>query len=173
MKNLFYLLIVLVFSSCATVRVSHDYERGTDFSQFKTYNYYSDLQSGLSELDERRLVAQLDDYLPQIGLTKSETPDVMIDFHSQETAQINNSNVGVGVGGGGGNVGGGITIGMPIGRSEVQRQIIFQIIDDGGKGLVWEAITESGYNPNSTPDRKDSQFKTIVEKAFSMYPPQQ
>ena len=172
MKNLIYLLIIVLITSCASIRVSHDYDRAIDFSQFKTYNYYSDLQSGLSELDERRLVDQLDAYLPQIGLTKSESPDVMIDFHSKETAQINNSNVGVGVGGGGGNVGGGITIGMPVGRSDIQRQIIFQIVDDGGRGVVWEALTESGYNINSTPDRREAQFKAIVEKAFSQYPPQ-
>ena len=172
MKNLTYLIGCFLCLSCSTIKVAHDFERGTDFSQFKTYNYYSDLQSGLSELDERRLVDHLDAFLPTIGLTKSESPDVMIDFHSQESAPINNSNVGVGVGGGGGNVGGGITIGMPIGRSDVQRQIIFQIIDDGGKGLIWEAVTESGYNLNSSPDRKDAQIKEIVEKAFSAYPPQ-
>jgi len=172
MKNVFYLLSVLVLMSCATINVSHDYERGTDFSQFKTYNYYSDLQSGLSELDERRLIANLDEFLPSIGLTKAENPDVMIDFRSREVAQMNNSNVGVGIGGGGGNVGGGITIGMPVGKSEVQREIIFQVIDDGGKGLVWEAVTESGYNQNSTPDRRDAQLKAIVEKAFSKYPPE-
>lgn len=172
MKNLFCLIGFLLLMSCATVQVSHDYERGIDFSQYKTYNYYSDLKSGLSELDERRLIQNLDDYLPQIGLTKSESPDVMIDFHSRESAQVNNSNVGVGIGGGGGNVGGGITIGMPVGGSNLQRQVIFQIIDDGDKGLIWEAVTESGYNQNATPEQRDAHFKKIVEKAFSIYPPQ-
>ena len=48
MKNLCYLLLVVVFA-CAGPRVAYDYDTQKDFSKYKTYNYYPDLKTGLSD----------------------------------------------------------------------------------------------------------------------------
>jgi len=49
MKTVLTLVTVILFVSCAPIYVNHDYETGTDFSQYKTYNILPELQSGMSE----------------------------------------------------------------------------------------------------------------------------
>ncbi|MFC4721418.1 DUF4136 domain-containing protein [Geojedonia litorea] len=171
MKTLSPILVLLLFMSCAPIRVNYDYERGTDFSTYKTYNYYQDLNTGLSELDTNRLLDALDAGLQAKGFSLSETPDFFINIVSDEYQEAQRNSVGVGMGGTGRNVGGGISIGIPIGQSSINRQIIFDFVDENGKGLFWQAVSESSYNPNATPEQRETKLKAIVDKVLSGYPP--
>lgn len=172
MKNycLLFILSCLLFS-CNAIRVSYDYEKNTDFTQYKTYNYFSDIESGLSELDEKRLLDALDVALQNQGFTFASSPDFFIDIQSSEYHQANQSNVGVGVGGTGRNVGGGISIGIPVGQNSLNRVIQFDFVDENGVGLFWQAVSESSYNPNAKPDQRETQLKAIVAKVLEGFPP--
>ena len=59
--------MLLLFVSCAPIYVNYDFEKSTDFSKFKTYNYYGDMQTGLSALDTKRLLDVLDLKMAQNG----------------------------------------------------------------------------------------------------------
>lgn len=172
MKFIKLLLLVLLFSSCASIRVNYDYDKQTNFSNYKTYNYYSDLETGMSELDTKRFLDILDAGLKAKGFSLSETPDFFINIQSDEYQNQQRSNVGVGVGGGGHNVGGGLSIGLPIGQPRMNRQITIDFIDENGKGLFWQAASESGFNPKASPEKREAIFKAIVDKVLSQYPPQ-
>ncbi len=163
------LLLVLV-ASCAPIYVTYDYDKKTDFSKYKTYNYYADLETGLSELDTNRLLDALDEVLGAKGFMLSENPDFFINITSTEFHEGQRSTVGVGVGGGGRNVGGGVSIGIPIGQSGINRQIVFDFRDENGIGLFWQAVSESSYNPNSTPEKREAKLRAIVEKVLTKYP---
>lgn len=173
MKKLLVLLVSITLTSCASIYVNYDYERQTDFTKYKTYNYYSDINTGLSELDTKRLLDALDEALSLKGLTLSDTPDFFIDITSSEFQSNQRNSVGVGVGGSGRNVGGGISIGLPIGQPKLRRQIVFDFHDENGVGLFWQAISESGYNPNAAPEQKEARIKAIVEKVLKGFPPKQ
>lgn len=170
-KSLFLLGLSLIFISCAAVRVNYDYEKATDFNTYETYNYYSDMNMGMSELDSRRLLDALDASLQAKGMILSDSPDFLINVKSSTYQEAQRSNMGVGVGGGGGNVGGGISIGIPVGQAKANREIVFEFVDENKSGLFWQAISESAYQPNAKPEVKESQFKAIVEKVLSGYPP--
>ena len=172
MKNLSLIIIVFIVVSCAPIKVNYDYDKTSDFNSYKTYNYYKPLNTGLSELDSQRLLDALDAQMQSKGLTLSETPDFLINIQSSEYRENQRNNVGVGLGGGGGNVGGGISIGIPVGQANVNRQIIFDFVDDSKSGLFWQAVSDSGYNPKSTPEKREAQLQAIVEKILSKYPPQ-
>ena len=135
-------LLVLLITSCSSIHVNYDYEKGTDFSKYKTYNYYSDLETGMNEFDTKRFIEALNTKLQAKGHTLSETPDFFINIQSSEFQEAQSSSVGVGVGGGGGNVGGGISVGIPIGQSSINRRIVIDFIDENGNGLFWQAISE-------------------------------
>lgn len=167
----FVLLIMVV--SCAPIYVNYDYESKHDFSKYKTYNYYSDIESGLSELDTKRLLYVLDEAMKAKDLTLSGTPDFFINITSSEFHETQNSSVGVGIGGSGRNVGGGISVGIPIGKQNLNRQIIFDFIDENGIGLFWQAVTESSFNPNANPEQREARLKAIVEKVLTGYPPRE
>ena len=166
-------LLLMIVVSCAPIYVNYDYERKHDFTQYKTYNYYSDIETGLSELDSKRLLNVLDEAMTIKGLSLSSTPDFFINISSSEFHESQNSSVGVGIGGGGGNVGGGISVGIPIGKQNVNRRIIFDFIDENGIGLFWQAVSESTFNPDAKPEQREARLKAIVEKVLAGYPPKE
>jgi uncharacterized protein DUF4136 len=172
MKTLKIFILVLLATSCATIRVNYDYEKSTDFSKYKTYNYYQDIETGMNELDTKRLLAAIDTNLQSKGLTLSETPDFFINVQSSEFQESQRNTVGVGLGGGGHNVGGGLSLGIPIGQSNINRQIIIDFIDENKGGLFWQAVTESSYNPKASPEKRELSLNNIVEKVLANYPPQ-
>jgi len=164
-------VLLLIITSCAPIYVNYDYDKQADFTKYKTYNYYSDLETGLSDLDTKRLLYVMDAKMKTKGFSLSEAPDFFVNIQSDEYSNEQRNSVGVGLGGGGRNVGGGISIGLPIGQSKVNRQITIDFIDENGKGLFWQAISESSFNPNASPEMREERLKAIIEKVFSKYPP--
>ncbi|MDN3664331.1 DUF4136 domain-containing protein [Algibacter miyuki] len=171
MKLIKTLALLLLVASCAPIYVNYDYEKGTDFSKYKSYNYYADMKTGLSELDTKRLLNALDEQLQVKGMSLSDTPDFFIDIKSTEFQGAQKQTVGVGLGGGGRNVGGGISIGLPIGQAQVTRQLTVDFVDENIKQLYWQAVSESSFNPNQTPEKREARLNAIVSKILAKYPP--
>ena len=171
MRSIIALILIVFVSSCAPIYVNYDYEKNADFSQYKTYNYYSNIETGLSELDSKRLMDVLDTEMKTKGFSLSETPDFYINIKSQDFQGVQQSSVGVGIGSTGRNFGGGLSMGIPIGQTNVNREIIIDFVDESNVGLFWQAVTETNYNPKSTPERKEERFRTLVQKVLSGYPP--
>jgi hypothetical protein len=165
-------ILALFIVSCAPIRVDYDYDKSTNFNAYKTYQYYANLDTGLSELDTRRLLNTLDAQMEAKGFYLSENPDFFIDIKSTEFQNSPRQTVGVGVGGAGRNVGGGITIGLPIGQANLNRQIIIDFVDENKKQLFWQAISESSFNQNATPEKREERLHAIVEKVLAGYPPE-
>lgn len=171
MKFIKTIILFLLVVSCAPIYVAYDYDRGTDFSKYKTYNYYSDMKTGLSEFDTNRLLDALDLKMKEKGFSLSDTPDFFIDIKSTEYQGVQRETVGIGVGGGGRNVGGGISIGLPIGQANINRQISVDFVDENKKQLFWQAVSESSFNTNATPENREARLNAIVEKVLVKYPP--
>ncbi len=171
MKLYKFSFVFLLVCACAPIHVNYDYDKQTKFSDYKTYNYYADLETGLSELDTKRLLDILDAKMKTMGFSLSETPGFFINIQSSEYENAQNSTVGLGVGGGGRNVGGGVSIGLPIGQAKMSRQIVIDFVDENGKGLFWQAVSESSFNQNASPEKREERLTAIVEKVFSKYPP--
>lgn len=171
MRSIVAIILLIFITSCAPIYVNYDYEKSVDFNQYKTYNYYSNVETGLSELDSKRLINILDAEMKNKGLILSESPDFYVNIKSQEFQNVQQSSVGVGIGSTGRNFGGGVSMGIPIGQSNINREIIIDFVDESKTGLFWQAITETNYNPNSSPERKEERFKILVQKVLSGYPP--
>lgn len=172
MKRLFLLLTLVIATSCAPILVTYDYEKTANFKDYKTYNYYSDINSGLSELDTKRLFDVLDAALQSKGYYLAETPDFFIDIKSTEFQEQGGNNVAVGLGGTGRNVGGGISVGLPLGQNQLSREIVFEFVDENGIGLFWQAVSESNHNPNWSPEKREAHFRALVAKVLEGFPPE-
>jgi hypothetical protein len=171
MKAIKYILLALFISSCGTV-VNYDYEKSTDFTKYKTYNYFDDIKTGLSALDNKRLIRAIDAKLETMGLTRSDNADFYIDIQSQDIQNRNNSSVGVGAGGGGGGGFGAVSVGVPLGGNQNTREIVIDFVDiSKGEKLFWQAVSESSYSQNSNPEKRQANFDALVEKIFAGYPP--
>jgi len=164
--------LLVVLSSCGVARVNYDYDSKTDFSSYSTFNYYADMETGLSELDEKRLMDALDATLGEKGYMFAEEPDLFINIKSTVFQSQGGNNVGVGLGGGGGNVGGGVSIGIPVGGPKLTRELQIDFVDANKDMLIWQAISESPFREGDTPQEKAEKLRAVVDKIFSKYPPE-
>ena len=77
------LLFLTVISSCSSIKVASDYDTTVDFSKYKTFAFHT---SGIekvqiSEFDKKRIMKSIESELNKKGITKSETPDLLVMQH--------------------------------------------------------------------------------------------
>ncbi|MGB7842164.1 MAG: DUF4136 domain-containing protein [Salinimicrobium sp.] len=171
MKLLKILPIFLFLYACSTTQVAYDYDEQANFSQYTTYSIYSQMDSGLSPLDEKRMVQSLEKGLQNANLSQAENPNLYINYYTEEYQQDNRERLGIGIGGGGGNVGVGVSGGIPIGAPDDFLRITFDLIDAKTKALVWQAVVDTKFNRNASPKARQEKFDVVVEKALKKYPP--
>ncbi|MEZ4778969.1 MAG: DUF4136 domain-containing protein [Flavobacteriaceae bacterium] len=164
------LLVIPFFISCGST-VAIDYEKGTDFSKYTTYNFYTSIDSGLSELDNRRILIALDSLMQQKAFQKSDTPKITINFYTKEILTNSRNTLGIGIGGGGGNVGIGVSGGIPIGGREIEQQFTLDFIDTQNDALIWQGVAESRYKEKATPQQKEAYYFSVLQKLLKKYPP--
>jgi hypothetical protein len=173
MKTLkfFPLLLLLVVASCGSVRVNTDYDKKVDFTQYKTYAYY---KTGIdkveiSDLDKKRILRSIDESMAAKGLTKSDTPDLLININAKAEKNVNVSQFSAGYGYGWGMGwspywGGNTTV-----SSSTDGILILDLIDAKKKELVWQG-EGTGYLTKNT-DKKDENIKCFVTQILAQYPP--
>lgn len=171
MKPFYLILTLLLITSCSAVKVNYDYEKDSDFSGYSTYGYFADMQTGLSELDEKRFLRAMDIALQSKGLKFSEESDLLIDVKSTVYEGGPQNSVGVGIGGGGRSMGGGVSVGIPVGGQKLKREVQIDLIDAKKNVLLWQAISESAFKEADPPVVKEEKMQELVFKIFEKYPP--
>ncbi len=170
MKLLPILILSIFLASCgATVAV--DYDKQVDFSKYNTYNYFPNIDSGLNALDDNRIIKITDSLLQQRGFTKSETPQIFINFFARESVSNSRNTIGIGVGSGGGNIGVGVSGGIPIGGRVINQQLTMDFIDVEKDDLVWQAVAEGEMKERATPQQKEEYYVSVIQKILAKYPP--
>lgn len=170
MKYLSILIISVLLVSCGA-SVAVDYDKQINFSEYNTYNYFPDIDSGLNELDDKRVMKIADSLLQLRGFSKSENPQLLINFFARESVSNSRNTIGIGFGGGGGNVGVGVSGGIPIGGRVVDQQFTMDFIDKGKDDLVWQAVADGTYKEKANPVQKEVYFTSIIKKILAKYPP--
>ncbi|GHA40841.1 hypothetical protein GCM10007103_22720 [Salinimicrobium marinum] len=142
-----------------------------NFDNYVTYSLYPEFHSGLSQLDERRLVSGLESTLQEKGFSSSQMPDLYVNVYTEEFQEQSRNNIGIGVGGGGGNLGVGVSGGIPLGGPKTFLKLTFDFIDVQDDSLIWQAVVESKFDPDASPEKRQARFERIVKKALEGYPP--
>ena len=106
-----------------------DYDSQKDFSEYTSYAFYNDIDSGLDQLEDKRIIAAIDSAFQTRGFVKTEYCRFYVNFYASEYLSESRSTLGIGVGGGGGNVGVGVSGGIPIGGNTVNQRLTIDIID--------------------------------------------
>lgn len=172
MKFLRLFLICVLATACNAPRVAYDYDREIAFDQYSTYSFFPQLQTGLSQLDERRLLSSLENQLQEEGFAKSASPDLYVNVYTEEYQEASRNSLGVGIGGTGRNVGVGVSGGIPLGGPTTILKLTFDFVDVETDTLVWQAVVESKFDPNATPEARQKRFDRVVKKALEGYPPE-
>ena len=168
------LLLLIIFTSCSSVKVYRDYDKNADFSQYKTFAFYKPGvdKVEISDLDKKRVLKSIEAELVAKGFVKSETPDLLINFFTKSRAQVDvntfNSGWGYGWGWGwnpwmwGGN------------QTSVTRTtngtLFIDLIDAKKKELIWQGEGEGEIFRNQ--DKKEERIQEFVKKILEKYPPE-
>lgn len=171
MKNTISLLFIFLLTlSCSSIRVYSDHDRSVDFSQYKTFAYFKPEidKVDISDLDKRRILNALDTEMTTKGLSKSETPDILIGFTTAAKQQVFvNTNNYYGWGWGFSPWFWGPQYNSVNTRTE--GTLYVNIIDATTKQLVWQGKGQGGIHDNLK--NRDERIALFVHEIVSQYPP--
>ncbi len=170
MKFSILVIISIILLSCGAT-VTTDFEKDTNFSIYKTYNYFPDLKTGLSELDDDRIILITDSILNGRGFSKSENPQLLINFYASEFLTNSRNTIGIGFGSAGVNGGVGVSGGIPIGGKSIEQEFTMDFVDAEKDNLIWQAFLNGNYKEKANPDEKIAYYEEIISKILSKYPP--
>ena len=171
MKNTvaYLLLILLVLTSCQSVRVVVDYDKSAQFASYKTFGFLKEGidRAEINDLDKRRVLRSIEAVLIEKGFTKSETPDILVNFFTKERQEININNNNYGGWGWGPFMGAQMNIST---STTIQGTLFIDLIDTTKKELIWQGVGKGTLA--AKVERKDEKIQNFVTSILSEYPPQ-
>lgn len=172
-KNLLPLLLLLVMAtSCTTVKVVTDYDKNVDFTTYKTFAFYKPGidKAQISDLDKRRILRAIDAELTAKGMQKTEMADILVSIFTKENERIDiyNNNFGYGWGWNPWWYGG--YYGQTVSTSS-EGTLFIDFIDANTNHLVWQGIGNAQLITSGDVDKKEARINEIVKEIMSKYPP--
>ena len=177
-KILPLIALMVVASSCSSVKVASDYDKDADFNNYKTFAFFKTGidKAEINDLDKRRILRAIEAELLAKGYTKSENPDVLVSIFTKSTERVNVYNNawgwGWGAGWGWGGWGPGWGWGWGGGPSvstSTQGVLFIDLIDANKRELVWQGKGTGYLAKNSS--KKEARINEFVTKIMERYPP--
>ena len=172
MKNLFLIAISSILISCGAV-VKTDYEKEVDWTALKTYQFYDEMNSGLNDLDDKRIKKAIDSALQQKSFQRTDYNQYNVSFFVEETISNSRNTIGIGLGTGGRGVsiGGGTSI--PIGGKVINQHITIEFREaTTGQRLVWQAVYDGELKEKAKPKQKEAYYNKIIPMMLKDFPPE-
>ncbi|WP_452228013.1 MULTISPECIES: DUF4136 domain-containing protein [unclassified Lacinutrix] len=173
MKNLFtitsLLLLLVVTTSCSSVRVASDYDKQANFNDFKTFAFYKTGidKAEINDLDKRRILRAIEAELLAKGFTKSENPDLLVSIFTKSREKINvysNNFSPYGYGWGWSPY---YWNNYNTVSKSTEGILYIDLIDASKKELVWQG-QGTGY---LSQNKKEERIQDFVTKIMEKYPP--
>ena len=185
LKTLPLLALLIVVTSCSSIKVAADYDKEANFGEYKTFAFFKTGidKAEISDLDKRRILRAIESELLAKGYTKSENPDILVSLFtkSQQRVDVYNNTWGMGAWGWGGfgpgwgwgGFGPGWGWGwnqQPNVSTSVEGHLYIDLIDANKKELVWQGMG-TGYLSRKM-EKKEAQIKEFVTEIMAKYPPE-
>ncbi|MDP5157046.1 MAG: DUF4136 domain-containing protein [Flaviramulus sp.] len=185
LKTLSILALLIIVTSCSSVRVATDYDQNVAFNEYKTFAFFKTGidKAEINDLDKRRILRAIEAELLAKGFTKSENPDLLVSLFtkSQQRVDVYNNAWGMGAWGWGGWGWGGFGPGFgpgwgwgwnnqPSTSVSVEGVLYIDLIDANKKELVWQGMGTGFLSRNM--DKKEQRIKEFVTKIMEKYPPE-
>ena len=168
--------VVLLLSSCSSVRVASDYDKETQFDNYKTFAFFKPGidKAEINDIDKRTILKAIETQLVAKGLTKSKNPDILVSMFTKSNQQIKvyNNTWGYGVWGWGGFGGWGWGPGRNGNQVSVKNEgvLFIDLIDANNKQLIWQG-SGTGYLVTRNVEKKEARIKEFVTKTMEQFPP--
>lgn len=164
------LMLLFLLASCASVKVSSDYDMSTDFSKYKTFAFYKKGidKVEMSDLDKRRILKAIESEMLAKGFSKSENPDILVNIFTKSRQKVNVYNDRTYYGWHPWYYG-------PDFRMQVSKHtegtLFVDLIDANKKELAWQGIGSGALNTSGDVAKKEARIKEFVSEIMVQYPP--
>jgi hypothetical protein len=179
-------MALLIFACASGPDVRVDYDRATDFTQYKTFGFADPLgtdRSGYQSIVSKYLKAASQRELEARGIRYvTKSPQLIVNFNARlnEKARVTTTpttTIGVGVGGGHGYYGyrAGVYSAWPLYQDQTtvtpytEGTLNIDIADAARKQLVWEGVV-TGTVTKKTQDNMQAAMEAAVTAAFAKFP---
>ena len=183
-KSVLSILLLFLTTSlgCSGLKVSEDYEPGTDFSGLTTYAWKTEApqKTGDVRVDNpfmhQRIRTAVERSLGLKGFRKSDggSPDFLVDYQytirSKITSQGVSTGFGIGTGGSGGFGGIGVSSGGDV-KEVDEGALVIDVIDAGNGKLLWRGTGMRTLSSNPEPQKTTQTVNETVEKILAQFPP--
>jgi len=176
MKKWILVLMVALIGlavSCSSITTQYDYERGEDFSRFKTFSFLpAPPELAQNQLIAKRIGRAIITNLATKGLTETDSnPDLMIAVHTEVKDKVNVTSYGYGYApyytwGYWGRGRGGVDV-----QQYEEGTLIIDLVDAQAKEMVWRGMASKALPSAPTPEKIDKIIDDVVTKIFEKYPP--
>jgi hypothetical protein len=150
--------------------VTYDFDKGADFSRFKTYSWIKGTILS-DELNHKRVVNAIDTQLAGKGLRKIDSnvdSDVLVAYHAtfDKDVQITGFSSGFGP-----YRFGGTRTGTARAEEILVGTLAVDVVDAKSKMIVWRGIATKEVDVKASPDKREKNINRAAEKIFKNYPP--
>ena len=181
-RGLAILVVVLLTTvSLVSAQVKSDYDKDTDFSQYKTYSFQGWEQNSdqiLTKFDKERILNSFANELTLRGLTKDNSnPDVGITLYvvvDDKTSTTAYTTYNGGMGYGAGRWGWGMGMGMGSSTTNYteddykQGTLVCDFYDQSTKDLVWQGVVTTVVKEK--PKKREKSIPKNINKLMKDYP---
>jgi hypothetical protein len=177
-------LFLLMTTSALCQDVRYNYDKGTDFSKFKTYKWVLIKGAQMpNDIVDKQIKSTIESQLLMKGLTAVDTDnaDLYIGYQtavgSEKQFSSFSSGMGPGWGYGGGWYGGGWYGGGGMSTTTGQTttiyvgQLVLDMYNPAGKDLIWRGTASKTLDPKAKPDKQQKNLNKAVAKLLKNYPP--
>lgn len=174
LKTMPFLALLIMVTSCSSVRVATDYDKDANFSTYKTFAFFKTGidKAEISDLDKRRILRAIEADMLAKGFTKSDNPDILVSLFtkSQQRVDVYNNSWGYGGWGWGGFHGPwGWGYHQPTATTSTEGVLYIDLIDANKKELVWQGMGTGFLTQNM--EKKEARIQEFVTKIMEKYPP--
>lgn len=174
MKRFLYILSILFFVGCSSIRVFSDFDAAIEFDQYQSFAFFKpgikDVE--ISDLDKTRILRSIEKSMTAKGMVVSDQPDLLVNIAVKATDRvtISNNNFGWGWGWGWGWNPWGWGGNMNTISTSTRGELFIDFIDAKSKRLVWQGKGYGGISEYSK--NRDEKIDAFVQAILNTYPPE-
>jgi hypothetical protein len=169
------LCLVASAAACASPKVGYDYDRGTNFSGYHTYEWMASKQESTgdtrldSSLVDARIRTAIGAHLRSKGYTApiGGSPDFYVAYHVGVKDMMKESSTQNYIGD---RAHGTYTTIRDVSPYK-EGTLLIDIVDAASKQLVWQASALAEVEPGMTPEERDERIGGIVYAMLAHFPP--
>jgi hypothetical protein len=175
MKKYLILLLLVTTFSCATIKISSDYDRQADFSKYKTYQLSNDTQNlPIQQLNRDRIIAAIENEMAAKGFSKSDNPDLIVDVNITgkeiQTATATTTG-GYGYGYRRWGYSGGFSTTQINYDQYTEGTMIITFVDASVEKIVWQGTGTKTLVENASTEKREKNINYAVQQIINKYPP--